>query len=229
MSASGKDEDRGRTVGAACSVDGCGADVKARGLCNKHYLRTRRARPEEARPESVPQTRQTVAERFWSKTRIAGDCECHLCAATEDASAKCVVWTASYTGNGYGGFWNGDRQVRAHRFSYELLVGPIPEGLHLDHLCRVRRCVAPVHLEPVTPRENVLRGLPWVPRKGVPVGPRGPSHSATHCPLGHELTAENTYLGPVSPSSPHGRRRCRACKNAGKRASRAKARARAAS
>ncbi|MFB7736235.1 HNH endonuclease [Streptomyces sp. NPDC056112] len=174
------------------------------------------------------------AERFWAKTRIAVDCPCHLCVATEDASAKCIVWTASYTGSGYGGFWNGTRLVRAHRFAYELLVGPIPEGLALDHLCRVRRCVAPAHLEPVTPRENVLRGLLFSPRKGARKGTgkgtrRGPQSAATHCPLGHELTPENTYVGPVTSDRPYGRRRCRTCKNAGKRASRARARERAAS
>lgn len=217
MSASVEEEDRGRTVCAACSIGGCGDKAKARGLCNKHYLRTRRAHPEEDRPERVPQARQTIAERFWSKTRIAVDCECHLCLATEDAAAKCVIWTASGTGNGYGGFWNGERQVRAHRASYQMINGAIPEGLCLDHLCRVRRCVAPAHLEPVTQQENVRRGL-----CGVTV-------SADRCPLGHEFTPENTYWGPVTSYNPHGRRRCRTCKNAGKRRSRAKARERATS
>jgi len=175
-----------------------------------------------------------LTERFWAKTRIAVDCPCHLCAATEEASAKCIVWTASYTGGGYGGFWNGTRQVRAHRFAYELLVGPIPEGLALDHLCRVRRCVAPAHLEAVTQRENVRRGLLFIPRKGVRKdvrkgARRRPQAAATHCPLGHELTPENTYVGPPTSDRPNGRRRCRTCKNAGKRASRARARERATS
>jgi hypothetical protein len=169
--------------------------------------------------------RPTPAERFWAKTRIATDCECHLCATTEDAAAKCVVWTASDYGNGYGCFWNGERQVRAHRAAYQMTNGSIPEGMQLDHLCRVRRCVAPAHLEPVTSQENIRRGLPWHPRKGVPIGPRGLSQSATHCPLGHELTAENTYLEPASTSHPYGRRRCRTCKNARKRLARARARA----
>lgn len=174
------------------------------------------------------------AKRFWAKTRIAVDCPCHLCATTEEASAKCIVWTATYTGGGYGAFWNGTRLVRAHRFAYELLVGPIPEGLALDHLCRVRRCVAPAHLEAVTQRENIRRGLLFIPRKGVRGGTRkgahrGPRPAMTHCPLGHELTPENTYVGPATSDHPYGRRRCRTCKNAGKRASRARARERAAS
>ncbi|MFE2047929.1 HNH endonuclease [Streptomyces sp. NPDC059459] len=177
--------------------------------------------------------RARLVERFWAKTRIAVNCACHLCAVTEDASTKCVIWTASYTGGGYGGFWNGTRLVRAHRFAYELLVGPIPEGLALDHLCRVRRCVAPAHLEAVTHLENVRRGLLFIPRAGVPKGARegvrrGMRPVATHCPLGHELTPENTYVGPATSDHPYGRRRCRTCKNADKRASRARARERAA-
>lgn len=153
----------------------------------------------------------TVAERFWAKTRIAIDCDCLLCQATENPAAKCIVWTASESGNGYGGFWNGERFVRAHRASYLMANGSIPAGLCLDHLCRVRRCVAPAHLEAVTQQENVRRGLCCV------------TSVATHCPLGHELTPENTYVGPVTPGTPHGRRRCRICKNAGKRRSRARA------
>lgn len=73
----------------------------------------------------------------------------------------CWLWVGAIDKNtGYGRFHAGDgrRTVNAHRFAYETFVGPIPPGLDLDHLCRVRACVRPSHLEPVTRRENLLRG-----------------------------------------------------------------------
>ena len=69
----------------------------------------------------------------------------------------CLPWAAGRA-DGYGRFWDGEHTGSAHRFAYELWVGPIPDGLHLDHLCRVRHCVNPDHLEPVNNRENTLRG-----------------------------------------------------------------------
>lgn len=79
----------------------------------------------------------------------------------------------------------------AHRVAYEHLVGPIPSGMQIDHLCRNRGCFNPEHLEPVTPRENILRSVAHI----------------THCPQGHEYTAQNTgYTG--------NRRYCRECKRA---------------
>lgn len=75
----------------------------------------------------------------------------------------CWLWTGSLGHNGYGivAAWEGERQVskRAHRFMYERVIGPIPDRLTLDHLCNVRRCVNPAHLEPVTIAENVRRGF----------------------------------------------------------------------
>jgi hypothetical protein len=82
--------------------------------------------------------------RFWSKVDRTGDC---------------WKWTAGLTGSGYGRFrWDGG-EVAAHRFAYELLVGAIPDGLQIDHLCRNRACVNPAHMEPITQRENILRGV----------------------------------------------------------------------
>lgn len=80
--------------------------------------------------------------RFWSKV-----------VKTED----CWEWTGAKTGAGYGHVLLNYKNVYAHRLSYELLVGPIPEGLVIDHVCRNRGCINPEHLEPVTPRENVMR------------------------------------------------------------------------
>lgn len=86
---------------------------------------------------------RTPSDRFWEKVDAAGDC---------------WDWTGTRTLGGYGRVrWHG-RLENAHRVGYALLVGPIPDGMHLDHLCRRRRCVNPDHLEPVTPKENMQRG-----------------------------------------------------------------------
>jgi hypothetical protein len=106
----------------------------------------------------------------------------------------CWLWTGSYTGNGYGGFWTGERQVKAHRFSYEVHVGSIPTGMHLDHICRVRMCVNPDHLRVVTNRENALAGESF----------SAINARKTHCSRGHEFTPENTRVR-------RGWRECRQC------------------
>ena len=93
----------------------------------------------------------------------------------------CWIWHGALDRDGYATFYEKQpparfsRKVRAARWSYAHFVGPIPEGLVMDHLCRVRRCVNPKHLEPVTPRENVLRGkLPEYMRTHKPAkGSRG--------------------------------------------------------
>jgi hypothetical protein len=72
--------------------------------------------------------------------------------------AGCWIWTAAKDPTGYGRIWHTGTMKYAHRVAYELLVGPILPGLDLDHLCRVRACVNPLHLEPVTHRENLMRG-----------------------------------------------------------------------
>lgn len=104
----------------------------------------------------------------------------------------CWLWTGARSSNGYGAVSIGGRVVGAHRAVYELLAGPIPAGLQLDHLCRVRRCVNPAHLEPVTARENQLRGVHGL---------------KTHCPAGHPYDEENTYIHPG-----RGVRDCRLCR-----------------
>jgi hypothetical protein len=101
----------------------------------------------------------------------------------------CWLWTGRQDGKGYGSFsvqqspgvW---KTRKAHRISYELHRGRIPEGLQLDHLCRVRNCVNPDHLEPVTNRENSLRGY----------GACGENARKTHCPAGHPYDDTHTRL-----------------------------------
>jgi hypothetical protein len=84
--------------------------------------------------------------RFWDKVQ------------DRPKGEGCWLWEGAINSQGYGNFWDGVRFVKAHRFAYECLIGEIPEGLTIDHLCRVRHCVNPSHLEPVTMRENFLRG-----------------------------------------------------------------------
>lgn len=110
-------------------------------------------------------------ERFWSKVDRSG------------GPAACWPWTAYVDkAHGYGVFMVHPRQVKAHRMAYELAVGPIPEGLFIDHLCRNRSCVNPAHLEPVTAYENWRRGH----------APQAKARRAGTCPNGHARTPENT-------------------------------------
>lgn len=115
-----------------------------------------------------------------------------------DPESGCWLWTASLNKYGYGQFRVRPRTRGAHRVAYEALIGPIPEGMQLDHLCRVRRCVNPAHLEPVTMAVNIARGdvearYEW-------------NRAKTHCPQGHPYSATNTYHDPARPH-----RICRAC------------------
>lgn len=106
----------------------------------------------------------------------------------------CWLWTASCDSKGYAQMRLNGKTVRGHRAVYEVLYGPCPPGVG-DHLCRVRHCVNPDHLEFVTNRENILRGTGFSAR-----------HAAkTHCSKGHPYDEENTHI------SPRGERRCREC------------------
>lgn len=114
-----------------------------------------------------------------------------------EPNSGCWLWTGTWGTGGYGDFrpTRSKRMERAHRTAYRLLRGPIPEGLQLDHLCRVRCCVNPAHLEPVTSAENIRRG-----RTGENM------RSKTHCPQGHEYSPANTYHDRT------GRRHCNECR-----------------
>jgi hypothetical protein len=116
-------------------------------------------------------TRPTAEARFWAKV---------------DKTEGCWLWTAHVFRDGYAVFRVDGKQVYIHRWAYELLVGPIPDGMQVDHLCRVRHCVRPDHLEPVTPRENSRRAKA--------------ANRRTHCQRGHLL------------DEVRGRRQCRTCK-----------------
>jgi hypothetical protein len=116
----------------------------------------------------------------------------------------CWNWTGPMQKGGYGKHGGSP----AHRVVYELLVGPIPEGLHIDHLCRNRACVRPEHLEPVTREENVRRGI----------------EARTTCHKGHPWTEASTHWFQVGEWT---RRRCRICMTERGREKRARAKARA--
>ena len=118
-------------------------------------------------------------ERFWAKV---------------NKTDTCWLWIGAKT-EGYGLLSVEGRNVLAYRLSYELVVGSIPAGLTLDHLCRVPACVNPAHLEPVTMRENILRGI----------GPAARRARQTHCIHGHPFDEANTRIRK------NGTRQCRRC------------------
>lgn len=148
----------------------------------------------------MPPRPRTAEELFW-RYAVAGD------------SGDCWLWTGG-TVYGYGKFRANRKDLRAHRFAYELLVGPIPHGAAIDHDCHTRegncqggptcehrRCVNPAHLKPRSQWVNNARSksltadrLRW-----------------THCPDGHEYTLKNTYIDP------QGCRNCRKCRAAASR------------
>lgn len=107
-------------------------------------------------------------------------------------SSSCWPYAGALCDGGYGIGSVEGRAVRVHRAVYEVLVGPIPEGMQLDHRCRNRACYNPAHLEPVSPAENVRRGLPFRPKP-------------THCVRGHTYNEQTLYV------SPRGWHVCRVC------------------
>lgn len=160
-----------------CSVPGCGRKHRCGGYCNSHYAYAKR---HGVVPMHLIAEPLTADERFWQKV---------------DRTATCWLWTGSVAGRTAWGAYGRFEGKQAHRWSYERFVGPIPEALTLDHLCRVTLCVNPAHLEPVTQRENILRGT----------APAAVNHRKTHCKRGHLLNGDNVR------ATPKGGRACRAC------------------
>lgn len=134
----------------------------------------------------MPAPKPALPQRFWDKTR------------SEDTGyvTPCLTWTGYKQPNGYGKFGLNRKSLYAHRVAYEALVGPIADGLMIDHLCRNRACVNVEHMEAVTNQVNILRGETIM----------ADNAAKTHCPKGHEYTPENTYASPSS-----GGRTCRTC------------------
>ena len=116
----------------------------------------------------------------------------------KDAPSGCWLWKGSRRAQGYGHFTVKCRQLLAHRVAYELWRGEIPAGFVIDHLCRVRHCVNPDHMEVVTIGENTSRGG---------------NALKTHCPKGHPYTKENVYRMKLGKGRGYARR-CRICWNA---------------
>lgn len=158
-----------------CEIRGCGRPVRQARMCVRHWR-------EAGEPRRI-----SFEERFWSKVEIGRD-------------DGCWVWVGSHNLKGYGYITiqidrKGVNRL-AHRVAYEALVGPIPEGLQIDHLCRAHACINPSHLEPVTQRENLMRG----------VGITAQNARKNHCKRGHPFDEENTMI------LPSGERACRECK-----------------
>lgn len=187
-----------------CSIEDCEKRVLSRGWCTMHYQRWRT----HGDPETTlmpTRVNGTTEERFLAKVLPAD-------------SQGCRLWDGATYPSGYGCFLYNKSNTGAHRASYEMYVGPIPEGLEIDHTCHTndlscpggvtckhRRCVTPEHLEPVTGKVNCLRGR----------SPAALHAVKTHCAKGHPFSEENTYRGT-------GRRYCRKCGNEAGRKYRAK-------
>lgn len=163
-----------------CSIEGCSRASIGRGWCGLHYKRFLRVGdPLKVLKGSERRTRwpkRTVSERFWAKV-------------DKNGLNGCWLWTAFTHKNGYGRFGvAAGVGIGAHRWSWSEANGPIPEGFEIDHLCFVKNCVNPAHLEAVTPQVNSKRA-----------GAR-----ITHCPQGHLYDEGNVVMDA-------GRRKCRIC------------------
>ena len=181
---------------STCSIDGCEKPRRQREWCPAHYARWRKYGDPTItqRPDMI---RGDVATRFWGKVDKNGPLPAYA-----PELGECWLWTGALDRGGYGNAFRIGRKMRKpHQVAWELYNRAlIPEGLAIDHLCRVHNCVNPSHLEPVTCRENLMRGETIARRNGA----------RTHCPQGHPYDEANT-------SMKNGSRVCRACHKAEQR------------
>lgn len=168
-----------------CSVPDCGRKHFGHGLCRVHYFRQRNH-------GTLEEATVTTADRFWAKVDKNGPIP-----DQRPDLGPCWLWTGGIAANGYAKFRAEGRSVSGHRYSVTLHRGPIPEGLTVDHLCFVRACVNPRHLDVVPAEVNIRRAADLV----------------THCPQGHPYDEANTYVNK------HGHRLCRACSGVAKKPS----------
>lgn len=142
-------------------------------------------------PQSSKTPMKDATFRFWDKVDFVGPVS-----SSCPNLGPCWAWLGAKTDRGYGHLNIEGRNAGPHRFAYEFCIGPIPEGLVLDHLCRNRSCVEPFHIEPVTQQQNILRGT----------GRSACAARATHCAKGHPYDEVNTYWRRS------GGRACRICR-----------------
>lgn len=155
---------------ATCTVEPCSKPVIARSWCSAHYQEWRKH------------------GRVTPRLDILG----RMDALVDVSSPGCWIWQGTLDDHGYGRIWHQGRWCLVHRLSYELRVGPIPEGLEIDHLCRIPACSNPGHLEPVTHAVNMSRSI-------------SRTAGIAECLYGHPFDDANTYHY-------RGKRECRACR-----------------
>ena len=164
-----------------CGIEECGRTdgPMTRGWCELHYGRWKAHG--DPTFTMTPTRGMSANERFDFYVR---------------RSSGCWEWAGKHRPDGYAILAADGEQIRAHRFSYERFVGPIPHGKEIDHLCRNRGCVKPSHLEAVTRQVNMLRGDTVAAKNAA----------KTHCANGHPYNARNTYI-----RKDHYSRQCRIC------------------
>lgn len=219
-----------------CSIDGCDRAIRARGWCSLHYKRWRAHGTTDLIPKVRPPRVICRVEDCVGRGSYKGWCVKHyqrwlrlgqtdlpakpspiehMLAHVAITSSGCWEWLGARSDTGYGHFRVDGREQYVHRLSYEHFIGPIPDGLTIDHVwargCVSRACCNPAHLEAVTYRVNVLRGNGMSARHARQI----------ECVNGHPLSGSNLYIPP------RGGRMCRQCQRERNRLTAARRRARA--